>query len=67
MWDHDRRPPGDIEGGGPPQIPSGGDPGGDPNPGGGGNPGRSGDQSDDPNERLSNKLIRREPKLFNGD
>jgi hypothetical protein len=49
--------------GGPPSDPTSGNPGGDPPPaGGGGNP-----ILDDPNERLSNKLMGREPDLFDGD
>jgi hypothetical protein len=60
-------------GGGPPNIPARGGNPADPNnrppaggpPGGGGNPGAAGGGGDP--ERPSNKLIRREPEIFNGD
>jgi hypothetical protein len=60
-------------GGGPPNVPAGGGDPADPNhgppaggpPGGGGDPGAAGGGRDP--ERPSDKLIGREPEIFNGD
>jgi hypothetical protein len=64
------RPPG---GTGPPLGPPGGEPDGNPDAGGGGNPGNPGGGGDpeqpldNPGDRLTDKLIGREPEIFDGD
>jgi hypothetical protein len=62
-------------GGGPPRGtgPPTGPPDGDPDAGGGGNPGKPGGGGNpepplnNPEDRLTDKLIRREPEIFDGD
>jgi hypothetical protein len=61
---HRTGPPG---GGGPPDDRNPPDPAGDPGAGGGGNPANAGGGGNPPDNRLSDKLIGREPKIYNGD
>jgi hypothetical protein len=58
---HGTGPPG---GGGPPDD---GNPPEDPGAGGGGNPANAGGGGNPPDGRLSDKLIRREPEIYDGD
>jgi hypothetical protein len=67
------RPPRDTGGTGPPGGPPGGGPDDNPDAGGGGNPGNPGGGGNpiqplgNPDDRLTDKLIGREPEIFDGD
>jgi hypothetical protein len=58
------RPPRDTGGIGPPRGPPDGEPNDNPDAGGGGNPILP---FDNPHNRLTDKLIGREPKIFDRD
>jgi hypothetical protein len=61
---HGTGPPGS---GGPPNSGDPPDPAGDPGAGGGGDPANAGGGGNPPDGRLSDKLIGREPKVYDGD
>jgi hypothetical protein len=61
---HGTGPPG---GGGPPDDGNPPDPAGDPGAGGGGDPANTGGGGYPPDGRLSDKLIGREPEIYDGD
>jgi hypothetical protein len=58
---------GPTGGGGPPDGEDPPDPAGDPRAGGGGNPTNTGGRGNPPDGRLSDKLIGREPDIYDGD
>jgi hypothetical protein len=58
---------GPTGGGGPPDGEDPPDPAGDPRAGGGGNPTNAGGRGNPPDGRLSDKLIGREPDIYDGD
>jgi hypothetical protein len=65
---HGARPPGSggpADGGEPPNP--AGDPAGDPGDGGGGDPADAGGRGNPPDSRLSDKLIGREPEIYDGE
>jgi hypothetical protein len=61
---HGTGPPGS---GGPPDSGDPPDPAGDPGAGGGGDPANTGGGGNPPNSRLSDKLIGREPDIYDGE
>jgi hypothetical protein len=58
---------GPPHGGGPPEGRNPFDPAGDPGAGGGGDPANPGGGGNPPDNRLSDKLLGREPKIYDGD
>jgi hypothetical protein len=58
---------GPLGSGGPPDDRDPPDPAGDPGAGGGGDPANAGGGGNPPDGRLSNKLIGREPEIYDGD
>jgi hypothetical protein len=65
---HGTGPPGGgrpADGGDPPDL--AGDPAGDPGAGGGGDPADTGGRGNPPDGRLSDKLIGREPEIYDGE
>jgi hypothetical protein len=67
---HGTGPPGSgrpADGGNPPEGDPAGDPAGDPGAGGGGDPADAGGRGNPPDGRLSDKLIGREPEIYDGE